>query len=638
MFLELQQQSLHIGRKSQGFKEYYYTVWDDGLGREKVTLFLLLGIQSTQVPGAELGQEAFQRLQDHFLHDLQGDPYDRFENALREINILFAEKEKELELKFIPNVHVVAGVIHQDQLLLSQRGDARGYLVRKRHMSVITDQLFDPKDKDELFQNIASGVLEVGDSLVFTTASLTEYMKSSELSKIYSESSVFEANEGLQTLLKGTLEDQILLMSLEVLEALKPIKKSEIPKKEEVLEEEDVNLPKMTAQKTDLKTRMEALASLRRWALEQELAKKKWFLPTVGALSLVLVLSLFLLNRSGNDQARLEELQAQLDAAEATVDQAATQGTFDKVLAQELLADAEQMASGVLDAGLLGPEATALLDRIDLERDRLDVVTVVDDRVTELVDFSSLIGTGALRGLAPLEEEWIVFSETEIFTVLIDEVESPTVVEAGTSLKAGVYFDDQENIVLLGSDAQVLEYEAGNLQLMDTSDVEWASGVDVDTYSSRIYVLDPSSAQIWRYQRGSAGYGSAQAYVDEAPALAEAVSMAIDGSVWVLTKGGDVLKYLSGDEIDSDLVDAPLVPMTGATRIWTTLTENQVYILDPAESRLLLFDKSTRSDDLTYTQQYVFNDLKGTLQDFYVDRDRNVIMLVTDRALYQLSF
>ncbi len=86
MHLQLQQQSLLIGRRPTGFTEHYYTEWDDGLGKERISLFLVMSIGSTQVPGAEIGKEAFQLLQDHFLNDLSGDPYDRFEAALREIN------------------------------------------------------------------------------------------------------------------------------------------------------------------------------------------------------------------------------------------------------------------------------------------------------------------------------------------------------------------------------------------------------------------------------------------------------------------------------------------------------------------------------------------------------------------------
>ena len=72
-----------------------------------------MSIGSSQVPGEEIGKEAFQLLQDHYLDDLSGDPYDRFENALREVNLMINEKEKTLDMKFVPNMHVVCGVIEK---------------------------------------------------------------------------------------------------------------------------------------------------------------------------------------------------------------------------------------------------------------------------------------------------------------------------------------------------------------------------------------------------------------------------------------------------------------------------------------------------------------------------------------------
>jgi len=41
-------------------------------------------------------------------------------------------------------------VIQKDMLFLSQRGEAQGYLLRKRHVSSITEGLYDEKNKEEL--------------------------------------------------------------------------------------------------------------------------------------------------------------------------------------------------------------------------------------------------------------------------------------------------------------------------------------------------------------------------------------------------------------------------------------------------------------------------------------------------------
>ncbi|MEK7146611.1 MAG: hypothetical protein AAB802_05555, partial [Patescibacteria group bacterium] len=62
MLVQLQQESLTIGRKPLGFTQHYYTEWDDGLGQEKISMFLVLTITSSQVAAEEVGKEAFQLL------------------------------------------------------------------------------------------------------------------------------------------------------------------------------------------------------------------------------------------------------------------------------------------------------------------------------------------------------------------------------------------------------------------------------------------------------------------------------------------------------------------------------------------------------------------------------------------------
>lgn len=653
MFLELQQYSSLIGKKPSGFTEHYYTEWDGGLDSEKITLFLVLSVGSTQVPGDEIGKEAFQLLQDHFLDDLEGDPYDRFESALKEINLMVSEKEKELDLKFVPNVHVICGVLQKDNLFLSQRGEAQGYLVRKRHTSSITDDLYDPKNKEDLFQNIASGQLEVGDSVVLVTGPLVQFVSPSEFSKIFSEQALHEAGKELKELLHDEIEEQMAMLSFEVLEkshephAVAPVRHHQSID-EDYEDDYEEEVPKNSKQKRIL----ESLKVLRDTAMKHERTKwlgakfsqvKKWeqkkLLAAIGGTLVVVVLGVFLLRMTTGQQRLLEEMQGKLDFAEESITQAETRGSFDKAEASELLNTAETLAVEVLNSDVLRAEASQLLDRIDEQRDYLDNVVRVDDELTLLADFSDLLGSATIQGVVPYNDAHLVYTENEAYSVLIDDVQNPITVDQTDQILAATYFADRDNIVMVTDGPQVIEYTDGNAQLADTSDVEWQDGVAVSTYSSRIYLLDSEEGQIWRYQRGTAAYGGAQAYIDaDEIDLKGAVSIAIDGAIWVLKDDGSILQLLSGEEIDFSIQKSPLGSMEGATKIFTELESNKFYVLDPVEKRLLVYAKSVQTNDLTYDLQYVFDNLKGTLKDFYIDKDRDAIVLVTDQALYELAF
>ncbi len=636
MYLELQQQSTLIGRRPTGFIKHYYTEWDDGLGKEKISLFFLLSIDSTQVPGSEIGKEAFQLLQDHFLDDLTGDPYDRFEAALQEINLMVHEKEKELDLKFIPNMNVVAGVIQKDMLFLSQRGAAQGYLLRKRHVSSITDGLSDQLSKEDLFQNIASGLLEVGDSVIFATGNLVKYITPSDLSKIFTEENLQNAVKELSELLNQDLEDQIALLSFEVLE------KSHVPVN---VQSDGINVDPTTNLYSDKKTLEKSLAVLRKWLLKKErwaylnrikAWDRKRLITAISAVLGLLFVGVFVLNVSLTRTKKLEDLESKLKIAEDNVTQAATRGAFDKNEARELLSEAEAFAIEVLDSGYFGGPASQLLDDIREQRNFLDNIKVMDDGINLLADFSDFLGDSEIVGVQPVSDRLVVYTANEAYQVLLGDVQEPDILDAREQVRAGAYFKDRDLIVYVTDEGNVIEYADGNAQFADTADGSFKFAVDVASYSSRIYLLDPEEGEIWKYTRGTNSYGSALPYLSEDIDISNAISMAIDGSVWLLNEDGSILRLLSGEKVDFNILKAPITSLEGASDIYTELEISQIYVLDPDRNRILIYDKSGRSNDITYSQQYVFENLKGRLTDLYMDKDRNVLVISTTQALYEL--
>lgn len=661
MFLQLQQQSLLLGRKPLGFTEHYYTEWDDGLGKEKIALFLLISVSSTQVPSAELAKEAFQLLQDHFLDDLVGDPYERFENALREINHMALEKEKELDVKFMPNVHVLIGVVQKDYLFISQRGDAHGYLLRKRHVSSITEGLFDEKNKEDLFQNIASGVLEVGDNVVFVTGPLVQYVTPTDLAKIFSEQSLEDATKELDQLLRHDVEDQMAMLAFDVLEKteeLRPIVQT--PRMGDEEEEDSVRAthakmdieedssPRSSSKQKAKEHLSKAMERLRGFALKQDRFaglnkirawEKKKLLSAILVLLMVVIGGTLVLKQTLGEQQKINDFQAKLDQATENVTLASTKGTFDKAAAALLLDSAQDLAVEVLDSSYLGSSASQILDDIAEQRDFLDNVLHVDDELKLVADLSGKITAGSqVIGVEYHDDSLVVFTDTQAFQILTDQVQEPDVLDSTEKVIAARSFEDYNAVVLLTFGGKLLEYSEGNSQFADTVDVQWKSGVDIATYSNKIYILDPASNQIWKYQKGNTGYGAAQAYLPEGEDLSGGVSIAVDGKVWVLKSDGTLLQYFAGEAVEYTIKKAPLTAMESGARVLTDLANTRLYVLDSKAKRVLVYEKSTKTNDLTYASQYVFDTLDEDITDIFIDQTRNLLMLTTTNGLYEISF
>ncbi|MBI4127381.1 hypothetical protein HY463_01605 [Candidatus Peregrinibacteria bacterium] len=636
MLLQLDQKSLFLGRKPNGFTETYYTEWDDGLGKTKISLFLVLSIGSSQVPGEEIGKEAFQLLQDHYLDDLAGDPYDRFENALREINLMVNEREKQLDMRFVPNVNVVCGVIEKDMLFLSQRGDAQGYLVRKRHVSSITEGLFDEKNTEDMFQNIASGVLEVNDSVILVTGKLIHYATPSELSKIFSEQSLSEAVKELEDMLAGDVEEQMAILTFDVLE------KSEA---KEVFVEKEI---KKESQKSRMKDKLmeikwvKPLHILRDWTKRQE-RFKTWgrdkILIAIVAGAIILTGGVAYLSLSLSTQKVKDAMQAKLDTAQEDINQAGTKGGFDKETASKLLDDAEALVVEVLNSEYLRDKASQMVDKIAEQRDFLDNVIHVDDELIKVADLSAIAGGNKVLGIVAYKDRQVAFTGKNIFQILIDQVSGDTAVSEGEIFVAGAYFGDGEKVLLLTESGKLIEYQDGNLQFADTADVEWKKGNGITTYSTKTYILDAANNQIWKYTHGRTAYSGAQAYFASGGdvSLANTVSLAIDGNVWTLDKDGTIKQYLSGEAVDFEINSAPLTPIKEASKIYTELDLKNIYVLDSGDKKVLVYAKESSTRDIDYVSQYQLDGIEGSPNSIYYDRIKGVLYIVTDSALYKLK-
>ncbi len=150
-------------------------------------------------------------------------------------------------------------------------------------------------------------------------------------------------------------------------------------------------------------------------------------------------------------------------------------------------------------------------------------------------------------------------------------------------------------------------------------------------YFRRIYVLDSRDRQIYRHQKFGDGYLKGVAWVkDETIDLSDAVSMAIDGNIWVATQSGNIYKLNAGKREDFDL--SAIDPAINTPNyIWTDVNSKYVYISDPATRRVIVLEK-----DGTLFRQYVskkFDDIKGIA----VSKDGGKIYVLNGLNIYEIT-
>ncbi|MDD5438264.1 MAG: hypothetical protein PHC70_03915 [Patescibacteria group bacterium] len=115
---------------------------------------------------------------------------------------------------------------------------------------------------------------------------------------------------------------------------------------------------------------------------------------------------------------------------------------------------------------------------------------------------------------------------------------------------------------------------------------------DMVVYNKKAYILDGTKGLITRLVKTSTGFGSPSTYAKaDAVPLTGSVAMAIDSNVFVAKSDGSVLRLLSGKQ-EAFGLSAIDPQLRSIASIWTEMDDPRIMVTDPADKRLVIFDKT----------------------------------------------
>lgn len=160
----------------------------------------------------------------------------------------------------------------------------------------------------------------------------------------------------------------------------------------------------------------------------------------------------------------------------------------------------------------------------------------------------------------------------------------------------------------------------------------WEGIAHLYGFAGNIYLLDTAKNQILKHVPIAAGYADARPYFKEETKadLQDVVRMQIDGSVWLLKKSGEILKYTQGlpDHFSLGGLDKGI--RDPKSFFVSSDTEN-LYILDSGNNRVVVVDKKGG-----YLAQYLAHDLSG-FSDLVVDEQGKKVYLLSGSKIYTMD-
>lgn len=651
---------LFVGKDDNSFLEnYYYDLFQEH-GDKSGQIFVNLEIQNNLVDAEEIGRVLFETMQKVFFEDVGKDPYDRFEISLKAVNSVLNQFKNQKNSGYIGNLNVVIAAVVGDNLFLTQTGDSEAYLIRKRYVSIISEGLSEEEiEAGEIFTNIASGKIEPGDFVLFSSTRLLRYISKTDLVKCVQKHVIAEVLNEVKEIITTEMLGRIGLTGI----LFETAKKEDIEGIGEEVDTATRSLLESTQSQTSAQkesiTGKFLTAFKGRKSAELFRGTSSWksmgssfvnfwknlftggfgknkILYLLILVIVVLGIGIFYARSSMQTRAEIQKLDAVLTGVQEKLAEADTKGSYDKPLAKTILDQAYADAMSVLNSGYYRDKAVLFLGQIEEERDKLDNVKRVDNPVIA-ADLSQKRSDVNALGFASVSGRIFVYEYNALYELVLDQIQAPLTVDATETVIAATGFEDRNSIVFLTESGKLIEYRNGAMSFMDTDDGTFHKGVSIRDWANRIYLLDPTGNQIWRYTyKGTQErFGAAEPYLvaNQQVDLSTAVNFAIDANLFVLMKNGDLFKFYAGKKAEFFINNAPFNAFRQPTVVYTNDKLDQVFMLDVSDSRVLAFNKDAKTGNIEYTSQYLFSNV-GELRDLYVDaQSRKLYVLTQSKVL-----
>lgn len=361
--------------------------------------------------------------------------------------------------------------------------------------------------------------------------------------------------------------------------------------------------------------------------------KRKFFYIIVAAIFIIIIG--LVIGFKGKGQSGISNLDSQkiLDEAIATQKDAKNALSLgDNEKAKQKFMDAINKAEEIKTNSLVSKDAEAVISTSYQELDKLTSTTRYNNLEPAITMTDDIKGLYIASGQAYLTTDVDVYKASilggkpqKVATLPKNKGNFIT----GTNFGTILYF--------YTSNQNVFEFDTSSDKLSQTQiseDGRWETANAISGYVGSLYLLDGVLGQIYKHSSSKEIFQKGEEYISSSNNLKQSLSLAIDGSLYVLKDDGKVLKFQRSKLQDFSLknIPTPWDKITEPRKIYTDSDTPSLYILDTAQKRILEFDKEG-----VFIKQYALPQNFDKISDFYVSIKSKKIWVLNDKSVYEIT-
>lgn len=314
---------------------------------------------------------------------------------------------------------------------------------------------------------------------------------------------------------------------------------------------------------------------------------------------------------------------------------------------RSLLEEAKKEIDSVPSSGHLNKEINDLKAEIDKAMEQIFNIQRLND-ITPLANFSEKDKTVKLTKVFKIGNTLYVIDKERnkaiAYSVDSKSVDQSISLSFDGNIEGYTMLSDKASIAMISQNPENLYiYNSKTNSTEKSSQITseaWPKANAITSYMNNVYLLVPKDNQIYKYTSLINSYSTKTNYLlGQSNNLADAVDIAVDGSMYILQKNGDVLKFTAGEKNDFTLTNIPSNTSTkdsgtkiaSPIRIITSQDMNQIFIADNGGKRVLVFDKEGK-----YVTQYI-SDKWGDIKDIWVDYSNKRMYILSGLDVFEVN-
>ncbi|OGH76775.1 MAG: hypothetical protein A2301_00705 [Candidatus Magasanikbacteria bacterium RIFOXYB2_FULL_40_13] len=268
--------------------------------------------------------------------------------------------------------------------------------------------------------------------------------------------------------------------------------------------------------------------------------------------------------------------------------------------------------------------------------ENLKILQKLNTVTTEIIaDFSADQASAQTEKLARINDMIIAYGPNDLFVYKYDM--NTNVIEKKDHQTIPNLFKsntpkEQDKVVFLTKENGIAVYspESGVISSKEIFNAENSVLSDIFVYSQKLYAVDTANNEIYRHNPTQLGYDKGSAWLKTDTDIHDAVSLAIDGDLFLLKSDGQILKFVSGYQ--QEFTIAGLDPkLENPTEIWTYNNLKYLYILEPTHKRVVVLDKNGQM-----LQQYTSDSWQNPT-GMIVDEENKVIYILDNNKIHRFG-